>query len=367
MKAFINQWGLIGLVVCATGAGVVPVCAEGEQTNRIAVGPASEIEYRLEPILRWDSRNITRQKTAWLRDCVRDVSFKTASKDYDGAMADLNTFVKSNPKFGPVYTFRALLELDLGNADDAFFDCGQAIKLNPQAPFPYVIRGDVELEAFVDFTNALADFKKAVKLQPAMVEGYLKCAWGERMLNNYSNAFQYLDRAVEVEKGYDPASVRGRPYTQLGWMQADLGEYQKALGNFQKALDYDPTSERNWLRFWLLAVRLGNREDANFKLNQHLSSLSQARLRRWPEMCGRFLLGFASEEDLLRTANDPAAKGRFRKDGLCSAYYYIGMKHLLAGDNQSALTRFQKALDTHVIGYYEYESAAAEAARLKIK
>ena len=73
---------------------------------------------------------------------------------------------------------------------------------------------------------------------------------------------------------------------------------------------------------------------------------------------GRFLLYQISESDLLVGATSPdVEKDRAQH---CEAWYYAGMKRLLAGDKKTAADCFDKCLGTQENTFDEYMLAKAE-------
>jgi tetratricopeptide (TPR) repeat protein len=355
MKLFIFILGLAGFLILAFSSRVYA----GSDTNALEELNMSELR-SLEPVPFADSNGTDRKSALALYDAIREAKVKTAFKDYNGAMAVMGKIVNSYPHFATAYAYRALLEHDLGYDDDAFADCAKAIKLNPRAPYPYYARGVLEIESFRDYTNGLSDFNTIRHLDPENVLGYRAGAWAERMLKNYTNAFEDLSEAIKLESLHFTNPRPGDSYAALGWLQNDLGQYQQALQSFQTALARSSGQEKTWLRIWVLRSRLGDRENATHDLAERLHSLSKARLELWPATCGRFLIGQTNEPDLIRVAGDFATGTRLRKEALCSANYYIGMKQLLDGNKARALTFLRKAMAMNVPGYSEYESAAAE-------
>ena len=82
------------------------------------------------------------------------------------------------------------------------------------------------------------------------------------------------------------------------------------------------------------------------------------RARDWTAQIGRFLLDQISESDFLDGATSPdTEKDRAQH---CEAWYYAGMKSLLAGDKKTAGDYFNKCVGTREKNLYEYILAQAE-------
>jgi tetratricopeptide (TPR) repeat protein len=290
--------------------------------------------------------------------------YKAESKDYSGALADLNGAVESAPKYATAYAVRASLEHHLGYDVDAFADSARAIKLNPNLSYPRRIRGIVESESDRDYTNALLDFRQAIGLDLHDIQVYVECAYVERARTNFAAALGDLDRAIQVNETRPEKTRLGSPYWAAGWIQSDVGQYPLALKNFRKALKQSP-SIRCGLRVWVLRARLGDREAATSNLVKHIQFVSPIHRNRPLAVCERFLAGKASEEDLLQAAGDSALNPAIRRRELCTANYYVGMKRMLDGDEAGALRFLQQASATALNCFPDCESATVEAAALE--
>ncbi len=78
----------------------------------------------------------------------------------------------------------------------------------------------------------------------------------------------------------------------------------------------------------------------------------------WVVKVGAFLLGNVTEDDLMTAAASPdAAKDQGQH---CEAWYYAGMKRLLAGDKKTAADDFNHSLATKQTRFTEYRLAEAE-------
>jgi lipoprotein NlpI len=85
----------------------------------------------------------------------------------------------------------------------------------------------------------------------------------------------------------------------------------------------------------------------------------------WTAKIGQFLTGAISEDEFLSLAKTSARNPKQQSGRLCQAYYYAGMKRLLAGDKDGTITQLKKCLGTGEKGFLEYASATAELNALK--
>jgi lipoprotein NlpI len=109
---------------------------------------------------------------------------------------------------------------------------------------------------------------------------------------------------------------------------------------------------------WLTCVQMGQGEPATKELNDYLD-------KRWPhgapEWTGQLmarLLGRIDEQTLLISAKSPDPK--IDAGQRCEAWFYSGMKHLLAKETPAATECFQKSLATGKVTFVEYALAIAE-------
>jgi lipoprotein NlpI len=139
----------------------------------------------------------------------------------------------------------------------------------------------------------------------------------------------------------------------------------EALDDFQHY--YKQTTENPddpFLVAWLARARLGEKEVADKALAERLEQHVKDFPGDWPSRIAALLLDQATEADLLAAAASPDAEKERRQR--CEAWYYAGMKRLLAGKRASASTRFQKCLATEKKTTLAYQFALAELKTLVI-
>jgi len=319
----------------------------------------SNFELKSEIDTNTDSANLDQSDLKTPKAYMHRAATEMAFKNYSGAVADYSKAIELDPTFAPAYSNRALAEHRLGYEDDAYADCARAIKLNPKFAAPYNVRGIVEMDFNPDYQGALADFNKAIELAPGFHAAYNNRAWVERRLKDYNGALEDLNRSIEIA----PDQVWA--YRFRGRIQNDSQQFQAALESFRRAVEIKPSDEYSRIQIWLIRVRLNEQNEATDELVGHIKSLPRAYLSKWPVPVENYLTGTMVEADVLQYAKMPVTNQRNQMERLCDANYFIGMKHLLAGDKTGAADFFQKALNAFLVGYSIYESAAIELSRLK--
>jgi rhomboid protease GluP len=94
------------------------------------------------------------------------------------------------------------------------------------------------------------------------------------------------------------------------------------------------------------------------ELKEYLAGHPTTNSDDWPSQIGRFLAGQITEQELLAAAED--ADSKKDREQKCEAYFYIGSRHLMAGDNARAEDFFEKCVATGARDFAEYQCAKAE-------
>jgi tetratricopeptide (TPR) repeat protein len=133
------------------------------------------------------------------------------------------------------------------------------------------------------------------------------------------------------------------------------GDFEGALGDlvlFDELAPPGGSQDYAHLYTWLVRVRRGQSAEANRELAAYLGSRRNTPAADWIPKIGRFLLDQISESDFLGDAtSSDVEKDRAQH---CEAWYYAGMKRLLAGDKKTAADYFNKCLGTQERNFDEY-------------
>ena len=274
-------------------------------------------------------------------------------------------------------------KFDKGDMDGAIADYTKAIALNPKHAFAYFNRA-LAKRAKGDLDSALADATKSIELRPKDADGY-NCRGHVKMAqSDFDGAIADFTKAVELNPKHDYAYANrgiakydksdlegaltdltkeiklnpksGEAYRYRAYVLYDQQSWASALPDFRKSCDLNPADkDYSQLRIWLIRARLGERDAATRDLAQFLKG---RKADDWPRKIIRFLLGELPEVDFLKAAESENAKtDRERK---CEASFYVGTRSLIEGDKDKAKEYFQKCLDSGVKTFFEHRSALAE-------
>lgn len=206
----------------------------------------------------------------------------------------------------------------------------------------YVEQGTAEGRSG-DFEKAITDFDHALELNPNQAEVYNFRGVTKARKGDIEGAIADFDRAVEMNPKYPHAylnrGVARQTKSDFGGALSDYIRYNE-LGLQQVPGDYV------CLYIWLVRARQSGMAEANKELSTYLNQRRDTSPGDWVYKIGEFLLDKMSEADLFVAANSLEAEKRRR---LCDAWYFSGMKHVLAGDKKAATNYFIKCLATHTL------------------
>ena len=131
------------------------------------------------------------------------------------------------------YNTRGVREQQMGDLGKAIADYTKAIRLDPQFATAYNSRGTAEIRQG-DFGDAIADFTKAIELKPDYATAYRNRGSAKRRNGDFDGAMADLDKAIELEPDFPPA------YINRGNVKLARRDFDGAIADFTKAMELDP-------------------------------------------------------------------------------------------------------------------------------
>jgi tetratricopeptide (TPR) repeat protein len=311
--------------------------------------------------------------------------------DLDGAIAQFDYVIRLHPNDPIAYYNRALVESVKRDFGKAVADFEHAIQLNPQFARAYNDLGSVHANEG-DLDQAIADFDHALKINPRFAEAHDNLGSVKAMKGDLDGAVAEFNLAVQFDPDF------GQAFDNLGSAKLRKGDLDGAIANFEQALRINPRDYRALrgeglckyatgdlsgavsplivsselaphttdgylhLIIWLVRAEQGQLASANQELSAYLKSRGSAPAHDWLSRLGAFLLGPINESDLLAAAD--AGDPQTDRAQHCEAWFYAGMKRLLAGDKQGASNCFKNCVATQESAFDEYMLAQAELRRL---
>ncbi|QDZ39144.1 tetratricopeptide repeat protein [Euhalothece natronophila Z-M001] len=149
--------------------------------------------------------------------------------DIEGAIADFNEAIRSQPDDDFAYLQRGLIRKDQLNFDDAIADYTEAIRLNPDYTEAYYERGLARIGQG-NLEGAIADFTEAVGLNSDYTEAYYErgLVYLEKM--NLESAIADFTEVVRVNSDYAEAYYnRGKTYWQQGNLESAIADFTEVV------------------------------------------------------------------------------------------------------------------------------------------
>jgi hypothetical protein len=153
-----------------------------------------------------------------------------------------------------------------------------------------------------------------------------------------------------------------RSYGSRGLAEMAKGDWDQALADILQCSDLslsDPqTEDSNQLLIWLVNVQKGKKKDADKELTDYFAKRPASVQNDWAAKISEFLLDQLNEGDFLASSSSPDVKQDQARH--CEAWYYAGMKQLLAKDKVRAAQYFHNCLATNQTKFFEYALAREE-------
>ena len=126
-------------------------------------------------------------------------------------------------------------KFDRRDYQGAIADYTRAISLDPNYATAYHNRGN-SYRKLRDYSAAIADFNRAISLDPNYATAYYNRGNSYREIRNYSAAIADFNRAIRINPNYSDA------YNNRGDIREKLGDYSGATADFKRALKIDPNN-----------------------------------------------------------------------------------------------------------------------------
>jgi tetratricopeptide (TPR) repeat protein len=95
-----------------------------------------------------------------------------AKKDFDKAIADIDEAIQLDAVRGDYYMLRGMIFSDQGDLDKAIAELDQKVKLDPKSSKGYSSRANLFRQK-KDYDKAAADYTEVIKIDPDLAKGYV--------------------------------------------------------------------------------------------------------------------------------------------------------------------------------------------------
>ena len=283
---------------------------------------------------------------------------KWMHQDNDGAIAAYDQLIALDPKDWYSYACRAMAKGSKGDWDGAIADYDQDILIEPTDFNAFHNRGQLKKKKG-DLSGALADLNRAIEL--GMHDGYVyrERAGIKKVLGDWDGALADYDQVITLDPKNGDAFVNlDEAYFNRGNIKLAKRDLPEAIADYNQAIRlHAEDTQSAYFSIWVAQQLQGKKAEADSQLSSEMAK-SAGFTWYWPSKISAFLLDQMSESDFMNGATSSDAK----TDGIqhCQAWYYAGIKHLLAGDKSTAADDFRKCLVTNQKDESSYFFAEAE-------
>ncbi|MFN6519020.1 MAG: tetratricopeptide repeat protein [Nostoc sp. CreGUA01] len=270
------------------------------------------------------------------------------SRDYQGALADVNQAIQLQPENAGNYRIRSTIRLLSNDVEGALADANQAIKLQPDDAQNYTTRSSVRMES-QDYQGALADANQAIELQSDDANNYYYRSNIRKQFQDSQGALVDINQAIKLQ----PDDVNY--YMARAGIRFDLKDYQASLVDCNQGIKLEPNNAdgyhcRGTARALLFqdpekalsdydrAVELGVKFDAHKK---ELYYIARGETRR---LLKNYQGAIADYNEAIKLLSSSNSHFLFDSSDLASAYSKRGIVRYQLKDYQGAIADYNEAI-----------------------
>ena len=157
-------------------------------------------------------------------------------------------------------------KMDVQDYNGAIADFTKAIALNPNDTEAYYFRGNAK-NYIQDYYGAIEDFTKAIQLYPNNANSYFNRGIAKYNLQDYYGAFVDYTQAIGLNPNYTQA------YNNRGHVKYVLQNYKGAIADFNKAIELDTNYSQAYFNRGLAKKKLGDIDGYNSDMQQYYRNL----------------------------------------------------------------------------------------------
>lgn len=260
-----------------------------------------------------------------------------AAEDWDGAVACFTDALSQAAERVPaldqsvVYYYRGSARAFKGEYDRAIADFDKAIQLQPEFALAYLNRGGAYYYKG-NYDRAIADCDQAVRLQPDFAMAYRNRGLAYFSKGSYDRAVADYDQVLQLQP--DDAEA----YNNRGIAYAAKGDYDRAITDYGRAIQLQPSLTEAYLNRGVAYASKGDYERAIADFDQAIQLQPGDALAY--DNRG---LAYADKGDYDRAIADFDRAIQLQPD-LAQAYNNRGLAYTAKGDYDRAIADFGQAI-----------------------
>ena len=194
-------------------------------------------------------------------DFFNDGLIKAKSKDYKGAISDLNEAIRLKPDFALAYVGRGAVKYGLGDKQGAIADYNETIRLKSDYADAYAGRGLAKYD-LGDKQGAITDYNEAIRLNPNDVDAYYNRGNAKSALGDKQGAIPDYNEAIRLKPDY--ADV----YNNRGYAKYGSGDKETAYADYNEAIRLKPDLALAYINRGVAQYDLGDKKGAISEFNE---------------------------------------------------------------------------------------------------
>ena len=220
----------------------------------------------------------------------------------------------------------------------AIADYTKAIQLNPNYAEAYYNRGLAKTD-LEDRQGAMADYSEAIRLKPDFADAYFKRGNGKYALGDKQGAIADLSEAIRLKSGYAGA------YLMRGSIKSELGDKQAAILDYNEVIRLRSDDALAYYARAVVKAELGDKQAAILDYNEAIKKKNNRNLDKENTAqiysnrgLAKYSLGYIQES--INDFNE-AIKSN---SNYAQAYYNRGKAKTDLGDKQGAINDYTEAI-----------------------
>jgi lipoprotein NlpI/transglutaminase-like putative cysteine protease len=208
----------------------------------------------------------------------------------------------------------------------------------------------IQLDQIGQYREAKADFQKALQIAPENAEILADAAVNAFGLKEDAVAFELIKKAIAI----NPNDLTY--YRTLARLNYFGGNYAEARRNTLEAMKDTSKTPDGYALIYLSLIAKRLKENPASAIAPYYKD----KKTEWPYPVLQGVISTTEIDDVFKAANADSKDA----SNLCEAYYYAAESLLIEGKPKQAKAYFEKAVDTGVVEYVEYEMAKRRLAEL---
>ena len=192
--------------------------------------------------------------------------------DNAGEASD-KAFTLQGESHANLFNYLGLIDTKLMNYKDAGIYLDSAQRLEPTEP-QYIVNHGILLEHLIDTAGALADYQRALKVEPDYALAMHNIAVIKRSRGEQISSEKLLNEAIARTPSLP------YPYAARAYYRFHHNNLSGALEDYNRVLTLNKSDEESWLYLGMVREKLKNYEDA-FRAYTEAITLKEDFARAW--------------------------------------------------------------------------------------